>query len=233
VDIVNKTLALAARGVLPVWRTTPAATLFRDSGLPSAMAALEETKLRFAMRHQTVEACHPLVGRITPPQITWGRGAGTQQSPKTKVQQLGTLLPSIPRPKLIPSHFTTGCRTDPTGGLDKTTASNHFKQWWAALPPTDVTIFSDKSEQQHAGCRKVGYGYAIYQNGHQIATGHGTINPLSHVFDSEAIGAWKALQHTPRLPPNIRQCRLWLCIDSTAVIWCVWRWRHDTQLFHS
>ena len=50
VDLVDKTLSLAARGVLPVWRTTPTVTLFRDASLPSAMAALEEAKLRFAMR---------------------------------------------------------------------------------------------------------------------------------------------------------------------------------------
>src|SRR5271166_6214879 len=46
VEVVDKTLTLAARGVLPVWRTTPNVTLFRDSGLPSAMAALEEAKIR-------------------------------------------------------------------------------------------------------------------------------------------------------------------------------------------
>jgi hypothetical protein len=107
VEIVDKTLALAARGVLPVWRTTPTVTLFRDSGIPSAMAALEEAKLRFAMRLQTVDVNHPLVGRIPPSQIIRGRGAGTQQRPKTKVQRLGTLLPSTPRPRLTPPNFTS------------------------------------------------------------------------------------------------------------------------------
>jgi hypothetical protein len=66
--------------------------------------------------------------------------------------------------------------------------------------------------------RKVGYGYAVYQNGRQIASGHGAINPLSHVFDAEAIGAWKALQHTLRLPPDISQRRLWLCIDGLPLL---------------
>jgi ribonuclease HI len=219
VDVIENTLTLAARGVLPVWRTTPNVTLFRDSGLPSGMAALEESKLRFAMRLQTVDNHHPLVRRISPPMITRGRGAGSRQRPKTKVQRLGTLLPAVPRPTLRAPHFTLGCRADPTGGLDKKTASDEFKKWWAALPPEDVTIFSDGSEQVIEGNRHVGYGYAIYQGGKQIATGHGPINPVSHVFDAEAIGAWKGLQRTIRMPPNIRQRRLWLCIDSTSVIW--------------
>jgi hypothetical protein len=50
VDILDKTLALACKGVLPVWRTTLIVTLFRDASLPLAIAALEELKLRFAMR---------------------------------------------------------------------------------------------------------------------------------------------------------------------------------------
>ena len=106
-------------------------------------------------------------------------------------------------------------------GLDKETASAEFKKWWAALPPEDVTIFSDGSEQHQNGDTHVGYGYAIYQNGKQIATGSGAINSLSHVFDAEAIGAWKGLQHAIRLPPDVSQRRLWLCIDSTSVIWCL------------
>jgi hypothetical protein len=215
---VDKTLTLAAQGVLPVWRTTPNVTLFRDLGLPSAMAALEEAKLRFAMRLQTVDDQHLLVRRITPPMNTRGRSASTRQRPKTKVQRLGALLPRVPQPTLRAPHFTTGCRTDPTGGLDKKTASAKFKKWWAALPTEDITIFSDGSERYIEGQRHVGYGYAIYQNGKQIATGHGSIRSLSHVFDAEAIGAWKGLQHTIRMPSHIRQRRLWLCIDSTSVI---------------
>src|SRR5436190_22869953 len=96
VEIVDKTLTLATRGVLPVWRTTPNVTLFWDLGLPSAMAALEEAKLRFAMRLQTIDNQHPLVRHITPPMCTRRRGAGSRQRPKTKVQRLGVLLPSIP-----------------------------------------------------------------------------------------------------------------------------------------
>ena len=219
VKVIEQTLTLAAKGVLPVWRTTPTVTLFRDSGLPSAMAALEEAKLRFAMRLQTVDQAHPLVRRIETPLIVRGRGARLRQIPRTKVQRLGVILPSIPRPKLTMPHFSAGCRTDPTEGLDKKTASQNFKQWWASLPPTDITIFSDGSEQRIRGQRYVGYGYAIYRNGHQIHSGFGSINPLSHVFDAEAIGAWKGLKRAISLPPDIRQNRIWMCIDSTSVIW--------------
>jgi hypothetical protein len=176
-----------------VWRTTPTVTLFRDAGLPSAEVALEEAKLRFAMRLRTIDERHPLVRRITPPTNLRGRNAGAQQRLRTKVQRLGVLLPSVPRLILRPPHFTTGCRTNPTRGLDKKTAAAEFKVWWASLPLEDVTIFSDGSERYIDGERHVGYGYATYQNGRQIATSYGAINSFSYVFDAEAIGAWKGL----------------------------------------
>ncbi|RAL64782.1 hypothetical protein DID88_001379 [Monilinia fructigena] len=187
IDTLDKTLSLAVRGVLPVWRTTPTVTLYRDAGIPSAEAMLEEAKLRFALRIQTVDEAHPLVLR----------------------------------PTLRPPHYTHGCRVDPTGGVDKETAAAAFKTWWNDLPPDDVTIFSDGSEQYHERQKYVGYGYAIYQNRKQIGSGSGSINPISHVFDAEAIGAWRGLQHTLRMPQEVRSQRLWMCIDSTSVIWCL------------
>ena len=207
--------------MLPVWRTTPTATLFRDAGLPSGAAALEEAKLRFAVRLQTIDAEHPLVRRIATPTIRRGRGAGTRQCPKTKVQRLGALLPSTPRPALAPPHFSPDCRTDPTKGVKKKEAAKAFEKWWHELPSTDVTIFSDGSEQHRYEDRFVGYGYAIYQGQELVTTGKGSINSTSHVFDAEAIGAWKGLSKAIQLPPELSRRRIWLCIDSTSVIWCI------------
>ncbi|RAL68366.1 hypothetical protein DID88_007097 [Monilinia fructigena] len=46
------------------------------------------------------------------------------------------------------------------------------------------------------------------------------INSTSHVFDAEAIGALKGLQCALEiLQPSDGQ--LWMCIDSTSVIWCM------------
>src|SRR3984885_2986062 len=50
VRMVQSAITLTARGVLLVWRTTPLPDLIRDSGLPSAEVALEETMARFALR---------------------------------------------------------------------------------------------------------------------------------------------------------------------------------------
>ncbi|EDO03843.1 hypothetical protein SS1G_06324, partial [Sclerotinia sclerotiorum 1980 UF-70] len=133
--------------------------------------------------------------------------------------RLGLIIPETQRPKLLRPHVSPGCRTDPTEGRTKEEAAQAFKEWWPKLPPEDYSIFSDGSEQTIDRKHHVGYGYAIYRNGTQIATGYKQIHSDSHVFDAEAIGAWRGLEHlisTLAGPPN---GRIWMCIDSTSVIW--------------
>ena len=178
----------------------------RDSGLPSAEVALEEAKARFALRLQTVDKHYPLAQRTKVSLAQRGRGAG-QKKLSTKIHRLGSLLPAIPRPKLRMPHFSPGCRTDPTLRAIKSIIAEQFKEWWRSLSPEDVTVFSDRSEQYKDGQRGVGYGFAIYQHARKISDGLGTICSVSHVFDAEAVGAWKGLQAVLR-DPTLRGRRI-------------------------
>ncbi|RAL65242.1 hypothetical protein DID88_001348 [Monilinia fructigena] len=207
----DKVINLATKGVLPVWRTTPIVANLRDAGLPPCEVALEHIRINMALRLRRLDVRHPLTMRLTAP------GHRTQNG--TRLRSAERLLPGAPRPILSPPHYTPGCRTDPTQGIDKETAAASFNDWWNALPPNTVTIFSDGSESYDDAGKHVGYGYAIYQGQALVATGKGAINTLSHVFDSEAIGALKGLQKALTLPSNADTQR-WLCIDSTSVIWC-------------
>lgn len=218
---MDQILTLASRAVLPAWRTTPNPALLREAGLPSATVALEEVKLRFALHLQTTDNNHPLTHRIPSQRIGRGRGAGGLQQPKSKVQRIGLVLPPAPRPALTPPHYSKDCRTDPTRGQEKKKAAAAFNKWWEQLPATDLTIFSDGSEQLVDGEKRVTYGYAIYQHERKVASGRGSLNPQSHVFDAEAVGAWRGLRHAIRLFPSLPHSRTWLCIDSTSVIWCL------------
>jgi hypothetical protein len=80
------------------------------------------------MRIQTVDKNYLLVRCISPQIIMQGRGAGSRQHLKTKVQRLGILLSSILRPKLRKLYFINRYRADPTGSLDKKTALVEFKK---------------------------------------------------------------------------------------------------------
>ena len=214
IDRCNKVCLQAARGVLPAWRTTPTAILLSEAGLPSAAVALEQARLQFAMRLQTVDPQHPLVNRIEP--------EGTQRYPiyHTTVQRIGKILPKVPRPTIRRPHFTTGCRIDPTEGIVKEQAASDFKDWWFLIPGDEITIFSDGSESFKDKQHLVGYGFAVYLGNLLLCTGKGSINPLSHVFDAEIIGAWMGLQRVINDPAHQHR-KIWMCIDSTSVIWCL------------
>ena len=176
--------------------------------------------MRFAAHLHTIDAEHPLARRTEIPLIRKGRGPGNHQRPRTKVQRLNTFLPDVPRTTLIEPHYTRGCRSDPTGGRSKKIAADLFKKWWAQLIPTDVTIFSDGSEQFIDGRKRVTYGFVIYQNGTKLYDRRDSLHPDSHVFDAEAVGAWRGLQQILKRP-ELRQRRIYMCIDSTSVIWCL------------
>jgi hypothetical protein len=106
---IDKALAIAARGILPAWRTTPTAALFRDAGLLPAAVALEEAKLRFAVHLRTIDADHPLTRRTAAHVITRGVKTGEVRRVQTKVQQMASLLPEIPRATLTAPHYSAGC----------------------------------------------------------------------------------------------------------------------------
>ncbi|KAF7574675.1 hypothetical protein PtrM4_062990 [Pyrenophora tritici-repentis] len=150
--------------------------------------------------------------------IIRGRAAGNRRIPRSKVQRVAQLLPATPRNVLASPHFSDGSRQDPTQGQGKDIAAQNFTIWWESLGQETITVFSDGSEQQINGTRVVTYGYAIYQGQAAVATGQGSLNALSHVFDAEAIGACRGLKHALQLSlPSQRE--IVLCIDSTSVIW--------------
>ncbi|RAL63336.1 hypothetical protein DID88_003761 [Monilinia fructigena] len=105
-------------------------------------------------------------------------------------------------------------------GSTKEAAAEQFNTWWSQLSDNTITVFSDGSEQYKDGAKLVGYGYAIYRGQSLVRTGSGAINSISHVFDAEAIGALKGLQCALEILRPLDE-HIWMCIDSTSVIWCM------------
>jgi ribonuclease HI len=217
VDKIHKAMKLAARSVLPVWKTTPTDTVFRDAGLPTAQAALDEALYRFAYRLRTVDKTHPLARRVNTKRIIRGRNAGQHELPKTKVQTTARLLQPVQRPELRMPRYTAGSRTDPTEGQSKTQAAKAFKRWFRDRPADEVVVFTDGSQKGD----DVGYGFAVYLGQECIGTGQGKLETPSINFDGEAVGAWKGLEHVIRERPDLGGRRIWVCLDNTGVIWCL------------
>ncbi|RAL64745.1 hypothetical protein DID88_001776 [Monilinia fructigena] len=194
IEKTNKVMVLAARGVLPAWRTAPTASVLRDAGLPSGSTALEHARIRFALRLRTLDAAHPT-------------GAPARNPDPTLAARNETALRGYAHP----------ARSQAKGST-KEAAAEQFNTWWSQLSDNTITVFSDGSEQYKDGAKLVGYGYAIYRGQSLVRTGSGAINSISHVFDAEAIGALKGLQCALEILRPLDE-HIWMCIDSTSVIW--------------
>lgn len=163
-----------------------------------------------------------MVPRIAAFPIRRGRGAGSIQTLRTKLQLTAEALPDITRPVLYHPRFVEGSRQDPTSGMDKQTATKAFLRWTAGLPLDDLVVFTDGSHERLG----LGYGWVIYRGGKQISTGNGKIDDCSVVYDAEVIGALRGLQEAVRrLPrhwlsePVDERPTIWVCLDNTGAIW--------------
>src|SRR5437667_11620852 len=73
----------ALRGILPVYRTTPLGTLYRETALPPIEIALDSRIESSAVCLHRLDAQYPLVRRAK----------RTKSTPQTRFQRLATRLP--------------------------------------------------------------------------------------------------------------------------------------------
>jgi hypothetical protein len=95
------------RAILPVWKSTPIAALYRECGIPPVAQLLEGSRLRFAARLKSLDAAHPLASRthtIDPLAVTRQIKQKYQQTPtapRTRLRRTDKLLPSYKRLVLL------------------------------------------------------------------------------------------------------------------------------------
>lgn len=211
----NHVLTVAARAVATSYCTTPDTAVLRDASFPSGEVALEHHRLRCAFKVQTNDKDHPLTARLLPELYRSGPRAGQPRAPRTRLQTAALEFPSFPRPLLQRPRFTPGSNVDPTRGFDKKTAVVMHNAWYESLLPSHTVVFTDGSEQNDDLGRRVGYGYAIFSNGAQLASGSGSLHAETHVLDAETVGALRGLEDACRFAGF---GDITVCVDSTSVI---------------
>jgi ribonuclease HI len=131
----------------------------------------------------------------------------------TRLQRTASICLRCPRPLLLPKIYAPPY--SPTEGLDKEKAAAQFVEWQAALPPDDIVVFTDGSMNEKL---TAGWGFAIYERAPDpIETGCGALE-RAEVFDAEAIAALEGLKAA--LPTAVNR-KIHMCIDNTAVLWCL------------
>jgi hypothetical protein len=144
-DEISRVLNRAIRAVLPVWQTTPKETLYRDSGIPTARVALEQSRYRFGHRLRAVDKEHPLARQAARRPFPPGRRYGELQPARTRLQLAAELIPEFPRPRYIPRQYLPD-RGPSTGGKSKREAAEIFRAWVKELPDSHIVVYSDGSK---------------------------------------------------------------------------------------
>ncbi|KAL5592477.1 hypothetical protein FOBRF1_013503 [Fusarium oxysporum] len=195
INKIDETIRNAIRAILPVWKTTPNNTLYRDAGVPTARVALEDARHRFGLRIQAVHKDHPLAARAQ--REMWKkrfhnrRPAGALKPPQTRLQRASMLPETFPRPRQALGKRLTAA-VSVTNNRNKKEAAKEFQQWQKDLPDTHLVAFSDG----------------------KIAQAKGRLG-IAEVFDGEAEGARNALKRACQIDAG---AQIHICIDNASVI---------------
>lgn len=234
VGIIEKTVKVAARAVLPVWKTTPVPVLHRESGLPPAEVILEQYRLRAAMRLKTLDELHPLVQRLQarPNRGTGGRPSrtGGQLTRDTRLRRMNSLLGPCERPRLWPTNYAPDLRTvlatehvrlagrdDQLALCSKEVGKERHRAWEQAMEKDAIAIYSDGSENNGI----TAWAFVAYQNGEEIASGRGRLRE-AHVYDGEIRGASEGVVWASANYGRLGAPAVYSYIDSTSVIWGIY-----------
>jgi len=234
VGIIEETVKLAARAILPVWKTTPISVLHRESGLPPAKVILEQQRLRMAMRLRILDEKHPLVERLrsTPERGVGGRPSrtGGQVVRDTRLRRTDALLGPCERPKLWPTNYAPDLRTvlatehvrkqGPLMRLalcSKEIGKAWHTTWERTMEKDAIAIYSDGSENNGI----TAWAFVAYQNGEEVASDRGRLRE-AHVYDGEIRGATEGMVWASANYGRLGAPAVYSYIDSTSVIWGIY-----------
>lgn len=211
-NMLDKMQRAAARAILPVYRTTPSATLYRESGLNPAELTLEYLSRRAIIRTRRLDPYHPLF-------IKCHRLASSP--PVTRFSRMIRTIP--PSEQIDPLSIPPWERFSARNRLSATTLdfsspdrkASIFRDFLNSLPKGDILVFTDGSNLPDG---RAGIGFVIFQLDRQISSGSSPLGKNNQMCNIEVHAALQGI-HTALNLPTIRfACNLWLFIDNQKVV---------------
>ncbi|KHJ31151.1 hypothetical protein EV44_g4130 [Erysiphe necator] len=163
--MLDKVQRAAARAILPVYRTTPSATLYRELGVNPAELTLEHLSRRTIIWTRRLDPFHSLF-------IKCHRLAF--RSPVTRFSRIIRTIPpsELIDPISIPpwERFSTRHRIseDTLDFSNPNSKASKFRNFLKSLPKNDILVFTDGSKLPDG---RAGIGYVIFQLDRQISSG--------------------------------------------------------------
>lgn len=193
-----------ARAVLPVYRTTPAAVLMRETGWGSAEAWLNRIRNRYVTRVAAADPRHPMRRRWNSSRFRWSR----------REIDIELAIPSSTPPW---DPMNRDLHRTEIGAVGRAAGAEAFRIWAndsTSANPLDLTIYSDGSLVNGSA----GAGFATFRgNGSTKEMLHHGMIPLGdsvEVYDAEIVGAVAGLRAAHENPWSPFQGNVTIVLDN-------------------
>ena len=213
-QLLSKVVLIAARAILPVYRTTPTAALHRESGLPPPKIALNAQALAATVRLRRLDPYHPLYSRARRIQVLARPSSRFARRilalpPSEQINPLAT-----PPWAILETRDTISARIGAPRGISKEQCAQDFLAFLSDVPLRDIVLYSDGSKLSNGSA---GAGFVAYQAGRQVLRQAIPLGTTAEVFDAEATAALAGLEAAIDLPSTRFATDLWICLDNLEV----------------
>ncbi|KAL5629405.1 hypothetical protein BROUX41_001011 [Berkeleyomyces rouxiae] len=181
IDMISKVTTNVAKAIVPAYRTTPHAALYREAGILPAPLMLDRCRRDAAVRATGLDEHHPLARMI-------------RSRASTRLTLRHSELPRAPLPpRFLPLDHPPPRPPDIKDARQIRAAKVHITR----IPPWDVQIFSDGSKLQDGS---TGAAAVLYAAGHTLPT---TAAHLGEAMEAKAaapnlkLGSIQRLLGTP------------------------------------
>jgi ribonuclease HI len=216
IRLLEKVVLISARAILPVYKTTPTAVLYRESRLRPPEIELDLISQTYGARTARLDPQHPLRKRAN--RIT---------SRNTRDTRLARLILSLPRAEIVnpilrPPWYTYEPRPEANRrvygpqGRTKEEAARDFLAFLPTIPPKDIQVFSDGSKNESTD-GSTGGGFITYQYGLKIDRKAFSLGCHAEVFDAEASAALEGAKGALKAPSAKLAIDMWVFLDNLEV----------------
>lgn len=209
---IQKVHLATARAILPVYCTTPTASLLRESGLLPAEIALDNIAQKAAIRTYRLDPRHPLRLRreksLSQPVLS--RFARSCKN----IPISENFDPLINPPWEVGENKLDSLRRigSPTGPTEM--RAINFQNFLETIPRQDILIYSDGSKLPDGNS---GSGFVVFQFGLRVCSGATSLGNYKDSYDAEAHGALQGLRAAISLPSARFSNDAWVFLDNLDV----------------
>ncbi|KAL5612389.1 uncharacterized protein BROUX77_002545 [Berkeleyomyces rouxiae] len=181
IDMVSKVTTNVAEVIVPAYRTTPHAALYREAGILPAPLMLDRCRRNAAVRATGLDEHHPLARMI-------------RSRAYTCLTLRHSELPRAPiPPRVLPLDHPPPRPPDIKDVRQIRAAKAHIMR----IPLWDVQIFSDGSKLQDGS---TGVAAVLYAAGHTLPSTAAHLGEAMEVYDAELYGALIGLKAALKSP---------------------------------